>query len=251
LRSTQAGQRSGGSLPERQADPRLVSGVPEGSATHHPDRRTVAGGGGAAGNPANECHNPVTGLSAPLRILCRLTSGNREPRRPAAAELVASRGPGGTGPGPASRVVERSGRLVLELGDDLRECGPEVGPFGGGEGGGGVLLQRGAGLAVRVARRPAAGVRYRRTSRASAGSGLRATRPASSIRVAVLTMVGVAAPRRRAISPGASPSWSQSALSTMCWPTRTPCPLMASSAASRSSLAAWVNRARRSSIPSP
>ena len=27
----------------------------------------------------NESHSPVTGLPAPLRILCRLTSGNRHP----------------------------------------------------------------------------------------------------------------------------------------------------------------------------
>ena len=37
---------------------------------------------------ANECHNPVSGLPAPVRIPCRLTSGNCQPRSPAAPELV-------------------------------------------------------------------------------------------------------------------------------------------------------------------
>ncbi len=33
---------------------------------------------------ANECRNSVTGLPAPLRILCRLTRGNRQPCHPEA-----------------------------------------------------------------------------------------------------------------------------------------------------------------------
>jgi hypothetical protein len=36
----------------------------------------------------NERHNLVTGLPAPLRVLCRLTSGNRQPCRLAAPELT-------------------------------------------------------------------------------------------------------------------------------------------------------------------
>ena len=37
-----------------------------------------------------DCHNLVSGLLAPLRILCRLNSGNRQPCRPAAPELTAT-----------------------------------------------------------------------------------------------------------------------------------------------------------------
>ena len=30
------------------------------------------------GRPLNECHNPVMGLPAPIRFLCRLARGNRQ-----------------------------------------------------------------------------------------------------------------------------------------------------------------------------
>jgi hypothetical protein len=68
-----------------------------------------------------EMHIPISALPVLWRILRRLTSGNRQPRRPAAAGLAAIR------VGPAARpalarprrVAERSGRLVPELGDGL------------------------------------------------------------------------------------------------------------------------------------
>jgi hypothetical protein len=62
LGTIEAGRRSGVSLPERQTDRRLVCGVPEVPATHHPDRHRVAGDGGAAGNPAKWVSQSRNGL---------------------------------------------------------------------------------------------------------------------------------------------------------------------------------------------
>jgi hypothetical protein len=41
------------------------------------------------GERGNNRHNPVSGLTVPLRILRRLASGNPQPCRPAAPELPA------------------------------------------------------------------------------------------------------------------------------------------------------------------
>ena len=73
--TAQAGQHSGGSLPERQAERQFVCGVPE--VLPHLNRTGVGWLllGAQWGIRPYECHNPVTGLSAPFRILCRLTSG--------------------------------------------------------------------------------------------------------------------------------------------------------------------------------
>ena len=67
-----------------------------------------------------------------------------------------------------------------------------------------------------------------------------------AIRLADLTTVGVAMFRRLASSPGVSPSVSHKTSSSRFCPTRTPCRLIASSAAARASLDDRVNSARSS-----
>jgi hypothetical protein len=57
----------------------------------------------------NECLNPVTGFPAPLRILCRLTSGNRQPCHPVGGRRVATarlagKGTDGKGRGARGRL---------------------------------------------------------------------------------------------------------------------------------------------------
>jgi len=54
------------------------------------DGKHAASQHGHHGRFAKKCHNHNTGLPTPLRILCRLNSGDRQPCRPAAPELTAT-----------------------------------------------------------------------------------------------------------------------------------------------------------------
>ena len=76
----------------------------------------------------NECHNSVTGLPAPLRILCHLTRGNRQPcqpvgdRRMATARLAGQELTGGGQPGRGiARVGHRDCRAYTGYMSAMRE----------------------------------------------------------------------------------------------------------------------------------